>query len=115
MEEVRSQWSSLNPPGGVFLFLGSHPLGWEKALATVAVLSSPKTFGSFGILAGERCVLFGRMWAKDFSKLLNIVVTNEEPISGYNDVRSVDIPKGAFWEKYGHTNCKTTFSPSSRH
>ena len=41
MEEATPQWSSLDPPGGVFLS-GSRSLGWEKALATVAALTSLK-------------------------------------------------------------------------
>ena len=57
MEEVLSQRSSLDPPGGTFLSLGSRPLGWDKALATVVAPLSLKNvapFGSLGVFFSGR-------------------------------------------------------------
>ena len=98
LEEAPPQWSSLDLPGGVFLS-GSRPLGWRKALATVAASSSPKTLlllVPLVFLLGEKTVfsLGECVWSQVVFKLLNMVVTNEEPTSGHHDVCSVDTPKG---------------------
>ena len=90
--------------------LGARSLGWVKALAIVAALSSSKA-ASF--LVPQRYLFGGSFsWDKVVKGCipLNILVTNEEPTSGHRDVCSVGIsPTGHLGRKSGQMQGETTF------
>ena len=84
----------LNAPGGAFVSKGSCPLGWEKALATVATSTPPEgvLFSSFGENSeGKIHVLFWE-WSH---LLLSTLVTIGEPTLGRHDVYLAGIPEGS--------------------
>ena len=78
---------------------GSRSLGWGKAFATVAALSSTKAaffWPPRGVFWGKTYVLFlGDVVLCSFIPL-DVLVTKVEPTSDHHDVCSVGIPNGAF-------------------
>ena len=114
-EEALPQLSASIPPGVALPFWGSCTLGWGKALATVAALSSIKEMlflVPLGVLVkGEQPIFFLEDMTLIGLTLLNILMSNEEPTSGHRDVCLVGTPGGASWVKDRQIDCKTTFSP----
>ena len=113
--------------GGVATVVGVHPTWCCTRLLDVLHAGLGEGVGDCrgAVINQKRCsfwFLWSTLWRvnpRSFiesmlftgCKLLNILVTEEEPTSGHLDVCSVGTNDGAFRGKHEQINCKTTFPP----
>ena len=99
---------------GALPLLGSCPLGWGTALATVAtqpVFQETDLLFPLVFFWGTKLCLFCKGMVFMLILLLDMLVAKWEPTPCYRDAYSVGIPNRACGGKSGQMHCKTTVPP----